>query len=156
MISILDPQDDTIAKKMHPVFQASYTVEAALLEAKDFPPLKRTIADFKNSDTSFFGYSIGKELAAVIEIEPSPSAFHICSLVVHPNYFRRGIGSELIAFIFNLFIDNKITVETGLVNLPAIALYKNFGFKEVGQYDTDHGIRKIQLAIEKATLTTNS
>jgi ribosomal protein S18 acetylase RimI-like enzyme len=77
-------------------------------------------------------------------------------LVVHPKYFRRGIASELITFIFKLFIGNKITVETGLANIPAIALYKRFGFKEIDQYDTDHGIRKIRLAIEKATLNTDS
>jgi ribosomal protein S18 acetylase RimI-like enzyme len=104
MINILDQQQDTIAEKMHHVFQASYAVEAEILGTQDFPPLKRTITDFKNRDTSFFGYSIGKELAAVIEIEPSPKRFHICSLVVHPKYFRRGIGSELITFIFKLLI----------------------------------------------------
>lgn len=156
MIKILDPQEDTIAENIYSVFQASYAVEAELLEAKDFPPLKRTIIDFKNSETSFFGHWIGKELTAVIEIEPSPNKFHICSLVVHPNYFRRGIGSELVTFIFKLLVGNKITVETGLANIPAIALYKGFGFKEIDQYDTDHGIRKIRLAIEKATLSTDS
>lgn len=156
MINILDPEEDTIAEKIHGVFQASYAVEAELLRAKDFPPLKRTITDFKNTDTSLFGYWIGKELVAVVEIEPSPNRFHICSLVVHPTFFRRGIASELITFIFKLLVGNKITVETGLANIPAIALYKSFGFKEVGQYDTDHGIRKIQLAIEKATLNKAS
>ncbi|MFT4848600.1 MAG: GNAT superfamily N-acetyltransferase [Sediminicola sp.] len=156
MITILDQEEDTVPEKIHCIFQASYAVEAELLGAKDFPPLKRTIIDFKNSDTSFFGHWIGKELTAVIEIEPSPSAFHISSLVVHPKYFRRGIASELIAFIFRLFIGNKITVETGLANIPAIALYKSFDFKEIDQYDTDHGIRKIRLAIEKATLNTES
>ncbi len=156
MINILDQQEDTIAEKIYHVFQASYAVEAELLGVKDFPPLKRTIIDYKNSDTSFFGHWIGKELTAAIEIEPSPSAFHICSLVVHPKYFRRGIGSELITFIFKLFIGNKITVETGLENIPAIALYKSFGFKEIDQYDTDHGIRKTRLTIEKATLNSNS
>jgi GNAT superfamily N-acetyltransferase len=155
MIKILDQQEDTIAEKTHQVFQASYAVEAELLEAKDFPPLKRTIIDYKNSDTSFFGHWIGKELTAVIEIEPSPNTFHICSLVVHPTYFRRGIASELVTFIFKLLVGNKITVETGVANIPAIALYKSFGFKEIDQYDTDHGIRKIRLAIEKATLNTN-
>jgi GNAT superfamily N-acetyltransferase len=152
MINILDQQEDTIAEKIYCVFQASYAVEAELLGAKDFPPLKRTIPDFKNSETSFFGHWIGKELAAVIEIEPSPNRFHISSLVVHPTYFRRGVASELITFIFKLLVGNKITVETGLANIPAISLYKNFGFKEIDQYDTDHGIRKIRLAIEKASL----
>ena len=36
-------------------------------------------------------------------------------------------------------------VETGVENEPAILLYKKFGFKEVKQWDTDHGIRKIRL-----------
>jgi len=155
MIKILDPQEDSIAENIYSVFQASYAVEAELLEAKDFPPLKRTIIDFKNSETSFFGHWIGKELTAVIEIEPSPNKFHICSLVVHPTYFRRGIGSELVTFIFKLLVGNKITVETGLANIPAIALYKSFDFKEIDQYNTNHGIRKVRLAIEKATLKTS-
>jgi ribosomal protein S18 acetylase RimI-like enzyme len=155
MINILDQQEDTIAEKIYHVFQASYAVEAKLLGAQDFPPLKRTIIDFKNSETSFFGHWIGKELAAAVEIEPSPNNFHISSLVVHPKYFRQGIGNELITFIFKLLIGNKITVETGVENIPAIALYKNFGFKEIDQYDTDHGIRKVRLAIEKATLKTS-
>ena len=151
MIEILDQNEDNIASKMHFVFQASYAIEAELLEAKDFPPLRRTVADFKNSETSFFGYWIEKELTAVIEIEPSLTSFHIRSLVVHPRYFRKGIGSKLIAFIIKLFIGNSITVETGLANAPAIALYKKFGFVEAGQYDTDHGVRKIKLALEKAS-----
>ena len=152
MITILDQQEDTIAEKTYAVFQVSYAVEAEILGAKDFPPLKRAIVDFKNSETSFFGHWIGKELTAVIEIEPSLTAFHIASMVVHPTYFRQGIGSELLTFIFELVVGNTITVETGLANIPAIALYKKFGFKEVDQYDTDHGIRKVRLAIEKATL----
>ena len=100
MINILDQADPLITEQIHVVFQASYSVEAELLGVKDFPPLKRTVIDFKRSDTSFFGFWMGNELAAVIEIDPKPNTFHISSLVVHPKYFRQGIASKLITFIF--------------------------------------------------------
>ena len=145
MITILDQEKKPVSEQIYAVFQVSYAVEADLLGAKDFPPLKRSIENFMKSDSSFFGFSQGERLAAVIEIEPHPTAFHICSMVVDPHYFRRGIASKLIEHIMDLFEGNTITVETGLANQPAIKLYESFGFTEDGQYDTDHGIRKIKL-----------
>lgn len=149
MINILDHEKNDVAEQIHTVFQVSYAVEAKLLNAKDFPPLKRTTANFLESKTSFFGYSQDDKIVAVIEIEPFPSAFHICSLVVDPHYFRQGIAKKLINFTFNLLEGNSITVETGLANKPAVELYKSFGFKEVKQYDTSQGIRKIRFIREK-------
>jgi ribosomal protein S18 acetylase RimI-like enzyme len=150
MISILDHENQLIAEKIYSVFQVSYAVEAELLGAVDFPPLKRSVNDFLKSKTSFFGYFRGEKVIAIIEIEPFPSVFHICSLVVDPDYFRQGIAKELLSFSFKLLENNTITVETGLANNPAIQLYKSFGFQEVKQYDTDHGIRKIRFQLEKA------
>jgi len=147
MIKILDHEKITVAESIYRVFQVSYAVEAKLLEAADFPPLKRTVGHFMASDTSFFGFYKGERLAAVIEVEPQPSAFHICSMVVDPYYFRQGIASKLIRHILDLFQGNTITVETGLANEPAKKLYERFGFKENGLYDTDHGIRKIKFIL---------
>ncbi len=144
MIKLLDQEASADAEKIYDIFQVSYAVEADLLGATDFPPLKRSVVDFMKSNTSFFGFWQGEHLAAVLEIEPQPTAFHICSLVVDPDYFRQGIASKLIDHILDLFEGNPITVETGLANEPAKKLYEFFGFKENGQYDTDHGIRKIK------------
>jgi hypothetical protein len=47
-------------------------------------------------------------------------------------------------FILKTFESNRFTVETGLMNMPATKLYKKFNFKEVAQWDTDHGVRKIK------------
>ena len=150
MVRILDHENQQIAETMHRIFQASYAVEAELLGAVNFPPLERTVSEFVKSNTSFFGFYIGENVIAVIEIEPFPSVFHICSLVVDPQYFRQGIAKNLLNFTFKLLKGNRITVETGLANRPAIALYESFGFKEVKQYDTDHGIRKIRFQLENA------
>ncbi|WP_306424023.1 GNAT family N-acetyltransferase [Patiriisocius marinus] len=69
---------------------------------------------------------------------------HINSLVVDPRFFRQGIAKKMMEFVFETFDSKLFIVETGLENGPATQLYKKFGFKEVKQWDTDHGIRKIK------------
>lgn len=144
MIEKLENNNIETAKKIRSVFQSSYKVEAKLLKAVDFPPLKRTLENYINSSTAFFGYIKNKELAGVIEINHNSDFTSINSLVVDPNFFRQGVAKRLMEFVFNTFDSNLFVVETGLENAPASALYKKFGFKEVKQWDTNHGIRKIK------------
>ena len=147
MIERLQNKDIAVAKKIRAVFQVSYKVEAKLLNAIDFPPLKRPLEEYVNSTNAFFGYLKDNELAAVIEIIHTSNYTHIRSLVVDPTYFRQGIASKLMEFTLNTFDSNLFVVETGLENGPATDLYKKFNFKEVKQWDTDHGIRKIKLEL---------
>ncbi len=144
MIEQLQHTNIEIAKNIRAVFQVSYAVEAKLLNAIDFPPLKRPLENYINSNTVFFGYFKNKELAGVIEINHTNDFTYINSLVVAPKFFRQGIAKQLIEFVFNTFDSNLFMVETGVDNEPATKLYKKFGFKEVKQWDTDHGVRKIK------------
>ena len=88
-------------------------------------------------------------LAAVVEIDTNNNRILIRSLVVHPDFFRQGIAGKLLIFVFETFKSNLFVVETGLENGPATKLYEKFGFVEVHQWDTNHGIRKIKF--EKRT-----
>jgi len=144
MIEKLQNTDIEISKKIFSVFQRSYKIEAKLLKATNFPPLKRPLENYIKSGTEFFGYYKNKNLAGVIEIDYNNDFTHINSLVVDPKFFRQGIARKLMEFVFNTFDSNLFVVETGLENGPATKLYKNFGFKEVKQWDTDHGVRKIK------------
>ena len=144
MIKRLENDDIEVSKRIRTVFQSSYKVEAKLLNAIDFPPLKRPLKSYVNSNTEFFGYLKDGELAGVIEIEHNNSFTDINSLVVSPTFFRQGIARKLMEFVFNTFDSNLFVVETGLENRPANELYKKFDFKEVKQWNTDHGIRKIK------------
>jgi ribosomal protein S18 acetylase RimI-like enzyme len=144
MIEKLKNSDLEIAKKMQLIFQASYKVEAILLNATNFPPLKRTLENYTESNTEFYGYSINEVLAAVVEIDTNNNYILIRSLVVHPDFFRQGIAGKLLTFVFETFKSNLFVVETGLENGPATELYEKFGFVEVHQWDTNHGIRKIK------------
>ena len=144
MIKKLQHTNKETATEIRSVFQVSYVVEAKLLSAVDFPPLKRPLENYINSNTIFFGYLKDNELAGVIEIDHTANFTHINSLVVAPKFFRQGIGKSLIEFVFDTFDSNLFIVETGVDNGPATKLYLKFGFKEVKQWNTDHGIRKIR------------
>ena len=144
MIIKINNKENKIAEEIRNIFQASYTVEAEILKAVDFPPLKRTVAQFLNSNSEFYAYYLIENIAGVIEIENHKNLTHIQSLVVYPKYFRNGIGSKLIQFILDTYKAKIFTVETGIDNHPAIKLYKSFGFQEQEQWDTNHGVRKVR------------
>ena len=144
MIIKINNKENKIAEEIRAIFQVSYTVEAEMLKAVDFPPLKRTVSQFLKSDSEFYAYYLTKNIAGVIETENDEDLTHIQSLVVYPKYFRNGIGRKLVQFILDTYKSKVFTVETGIDNHPAIKLYKSFGFQEQKQWDTNHGVRKVR------------
>ena len=144
MIEKLQNNEIEISKRIRSVFQASYKVEAKLLNATDFPPLKRPLENYMKSNTFFFGYLKNEDIAGVIEIDHNNDSTLIRSLVVDPTFFRQGIAKKLMKFVLNTFDSKLFVVETGLENGPATKLYETFGFVEVKQWDTNHGVRKIK------------
>ena len=149
MIKKLDHTNLAIATKMRIVFQESYAIEAKLLNAINFPPLQRPLQSYIESTTTFFGYHIKDEIVGIIEVSPKEKTTHINSLVVSPHFFRQGIGRDLMDYILQNFSSKVFTVETGLENIPASKLYTSFHFKEVKQWDTDHGVRKIRFKLSR-------
>lgn len=145
---LLNSQLET-AQKIQSIFQASYKIEAELLNATDFPPLKRPLEDYIKCDHDFLGYFKNDELAAVIEIIDKNKYIHIRSLVVHPSFFRQGIARKLMEYALNNYETDLFVVETGVDNEPASKLYLKLGFIEVQQWDTDFGIRKVKFELKK-------
>ena len=147
MVERLKNNDIETAINIREVFQLSYAIEAKILNAINFPPLQRPLEDYINSTNVFFGFFKNQELAGAIEIHHNDIATYIDSLVVNTKYFKQGIASKLLEFVFNTSDSEQFFVETGLKNKPAIQLYLKFGFKEIKQWDTDHGVRKMKLGI---------
>ena len=91
MVIKINNKETKIAEEIRAIFQVSYAVEAEILKAVDFPPLKRTVSQFVNSNSEFYAYYLTRNIAGVIEIDNHQDISHIQSLVVDPKYFRKGI-----------------------------------------------------------------
>lgn len=148
MITTLDNSDVHVASQIFAVFQRAYKIEAQLIGTLNFPPLSRTVDHIKVSTTQFYGFSEGKCLAAVIEIAIDNEHLAIDSLTVDPDYFRKGIANKLIHHVLDNIGFSVATVETAVVNTPAIALYKKHGFFEFKRWTPAHGIEKLAMSIE--------
>lgn len=130
------------------VFQVSYKVEAELLGASNFPPLSRPIDAFIGSANDFWGFYEEQTLVAVVEIKKEKESIHFQSLVVAPDYFRRGIASQLINHVLQDYQVKAFTVETGRDNTPARKLYEGLGFKLLKTYTADENIVKVRYQIK--------
>ena len=148
MIKKLDNSNTDVANKIFTIFQNSYKIEAELIGAVVFPPLLRSAKDIENSTTLFYGFSENDCLAAIIEIVIEDKHLDINSLTVNPNYFKKGIASKLISYVLGITDFSKAIVETAVVNIPAINLYKKHGFVEFKKWTPSHGIEKIAMSVE--------
>ncbi|MDO6427933.1 N-acetyltransferase [Thalassotalea sp. 1_MG-2023] len=149
VIEALVPSNELVAQKIHRVFQRSYQVEAQLIGVSDFPPLQRSIEDFTHSTTLFFGFIENKGLAAVIEVSFANKHLAIESLVVDPDHFRKGIAGKLLTFILKHDNYHTASVETAVVNVPAITLYQKYGFVVQECFTPSHGIEKVSMALAR-------
>lgn len=124
MIKMLDHCSEDVAMQIHDIFQESYQVEAELVGAKEFPPLQRGVPHIRAAKSNFLGLWIASELAAVIEYTYGGAQLSIDSLVVRPQYFRRGLASQLLQSLLSRHYWHTADVETAADNIPAIALYE--------------------------------
>lgn len=148
MITKLENSNDIVANQIYTVFQKSYKVEAQLINVLAFPPLSRSAKNIADSTTSFYGYFIDDTIVGVIEITISHGQLDIHSLTVDPNHFRKGIADKLIHFVLNSFNVSTGTVETAVVNKPAIKLYEKHGFVECKRWIPSHGIEKLEMLVK--------
>jgi ribosomal protein S18 acetylase RimI-like enzyme len=147
LITILDNTAPEVAKQIHNIFQDSYKIEAQLIGIINFPPLSRSVQDIEKSKTIFYGYCENKCLAAVLEVSLEDKCLSIDSLTVDPKYFRKGIANKLISYVLNINDFSEAVVETAVVNIPAIKLYKKHGFVEFKRWTPSHGIEKLAMSI---------
>jgi ribosomal protein S18 acetylase RimI-like enzyme len=136
------PLTDPIAlKRLLEVQKASYLVEAALIGFFDIPGLQDTEATLQACGETFFGwFGDDGELAGAIAYIDDGEAVDIHRLVVHPGFFRRGIGEALVRHVLASFPGRGFVVTTGAANLPAKRLYGKLGFAEKRTFEPVPGL----------------
>jgi ribosomal protein S18 acetylase RimI-like enzyme len=134
-VRLLDHHDLSVAERIHAIQMAAYAQEAALLGAVSFPPLQRQVIDVQRTEGQFLGAFVGDQLAGALSVEPGnvEHELTISSLTVDPEFQRRGLGCALVAAVLSEFTFRGLTVSTGARNVPALALYAQFGFVELSR-----------------------
>ena len=128
LISVVNPAVGSTAEQIHRVWMQAYSQEALLLGARTFPPLRVTIEDLRASTETFFAAFVGQELVGSTSVERGVEGTNITSMVVAPAFQRRGAASQLLAEVLRSYGSSPITVQTGVKNAPALALYAKAGF----------------------------
>ncbi|BBI35249.1 GNAT family N-acetyltransferase [Cohnella abietis] len=145
----LDIRQWEIAEEIWSLQHHAYRVEAALIGVADLPPLLDTVKDLQACKETFWGYrDKDGDLIGVVSYQQDKVGFYsICRMMVHPNYFRQGIGSLLMAYILNQRNDVTPTwsVTAEIRNLPAIHMYKRFGFELAETFKPVQGIQMVSL-----------
>ncbi|MEH7884090.1 GNAT family N-acetyltransferase [Bacillus sp. JJ1609] len=109
--------------------RASYKIEAELIGTYEIPPLKETFEQLQNCGETFIGYYRENKLAGAVSYKREAGTLDIHRVMVHPDFFRRGIAAKLIVHIESLEKNtSNIIVSTGAANVPAVMLYEKLGF----------------------------
>jgi ribosomal protein S18 acetylase RimI-like enzyme len=117
------------ARSIWHLLHGAYEGEANIIEAKDFPPLRRTVADVGSAKAEFFGVSVETRLLAVCEISLSGgSNWEIAAFGVDPSSLRKGYGSMLLRHVMSQPQIAELSVSTASANTPAIRFYEKHGF----------------------------
>jgi ribosomal protein S18 acetylase RimI-like enzyme len=132
LLSTINHRVLAVAHQIHGVQMAAYRQEAELLGVGHFPPLERAVGDVLTSTEEFLGAFVDKTLAGVLSlgVDDEGRGISIASLVVRPDYQRRGVGQALVKAATERQRASELTVQTAAGNAPALALYARFSFKE--------------------------
>jgi ribosomal protein S18 acetylase RimI-like enzyme len=133
MIQVLNLTDDSIAERILLIQKLAYRIEADLIGFDGIPALHETITEIRNSAEIFLGYFVDDVLAGVLSYSVDAKILDIGRLVVHPDYFRLGIGQALVKHVESLKNVETIVVLTGAANMPARKLYEGLNYQLIRQ-----------------------
>jgi ribosomal protein S18 acetylase RimI-like enzyme len=129
MIRRLNLQDRGEAIALLALQKRAYRQEADLIGSEEIPPLHETLEALQQSTETFYGYILDRQLAGAISYKREGDLLDIYRMMVHPDYFRRGIARALLQFVEGCETGIKrIIVSTGSLNTPACTLYEHQGF----------------------------
>lgn len=143
MIQLLDNKNRITAEQIIKLQKASYIVEAELIGFMQIPPLLELPEDILNSEETYYGYFEEENLGGIISCTIDKGVLDICKVAVHPDFFKRGIATQLIKLVEQTEGIRSIIVSTGLKNEPAVKLYTSLGFVETYVCEVAQGIHII-------------
>jgi ribosomal protein S18 acetylase RimI-like enzyme len=133
-IERLNMADRDTAEQVWALQHAAYREEAKRIGVSDLPPLQDTVAGLQACLETFYGiFTADGQLAGAVSTEQANGdQTVICRMMVHPDYFRQGMGSRLLQQVLSAEPPgSEWTVTAEIRNMPALRLYERHGFRRV-------------------------
>lgn len=147
MITEATPSEDSVALQIRSVAQAAYALEAERIGCTEFPPLRESLDDLRQSTDHFLVFRQSDRIIGVLSFDCDQDPVTITKLVVSPAQLRQGIASALLReFEQRLSPGARIFVSTAQANRPAILLYRQFGYMTAGRSNSPEGIPLLHLS----------
>jgi ribosomal protein S18 acetylase RimI-like enzyme len=147
MISEATPAEYSIAAQIHAVTQAAYTLEAERIGCADFPPLRESLNELRQSTDGFLVFQQNGVIVGVLSFDRGTDSVVIRRLVVSPTHLRQGIATALLADLERrLSPIARLSVSTAQTNAPAVSLYQRLGYTTASVSNSVEGIPLIHLS----------
>jgi ribosomal protein S18 acetylase RimI-like enzyme len=150
VIRKLNHREHAVAEEILAVQLPAYRIEADLVGFDGIPALHDTLETLMACETEeFYGTYRDERLAGMIACEPEGTALCISRVVVHPDFFRQGIGRLLVTELEAVARENssvdRLRVMTGVDNAPAVKLYRSLGFVDTDVREVAPGVQAVFL-----------
>lgn len=145
----LNLQSEDIQKQLLQLQRVSYRQEEILLGFR-IPRTEDTVEDLLASGEVFVGMVQDGILLGFFSFAADETTVDIHRVAVDPDYFRQGVATELLQFLFDAFGDiGCFIVTTGATNTPALRLYEKLGFKQTETFEPVPGLKMVRLVMTR-------
>lgn len=136
-ITPLDHRSRSVAEQIVDVQQAGYAVEAQLTGYDGMAGLTQGPEEVAALDEVLLGATEDGDVVGVLGYVRHGDLVDVRRLAVHPDHFRKGIGTALLRDLHAREADaRRVEVVTSTGNTPATTLYLREGYVIVNRDDT--------------------
>jgi len=146
MIRETTATEDSVATQIHALAQAAYALEAQRIGCADFPPLRESPNDFRQSGDTFHVFRQSGAIIGALSFDRGTDLVTITRLVVSPLHLRQGVATALLTDLERRLPPRaRLTVSTAQANTPAIRLYQRLGYTLASSSKSAEGILLVHL-----------
>jgi ribosomal protein S18 acetylase RimI-like enzyme len=133
--------EGTLAAQIHALSMAAYSLEAERIGCVNFPPLRETVEELRQSSDRFLVSWNAGTLVGALSFEPSADSVAITRLVVSPVHLREGVATALLTSLEDRLPPGvRLNVSTAEANTAAVRLYQRLGYESVAISTSAEGI----------------